>query len=74
MYFSYPFVAQTSQVPVNDLPVPVVYVCQADQFNYTQARRYGCEYERRFMAGILTNSMSVIFLGMEDMEIQLLKA
>ena len=55
-YFSYPVVVQTSQVPVKDLPSPVVYVCQADQFNYTQARKYGYQYESRFMAGILNSS------------------
>ena len=37
-YFSYPVVEQTSRVSVADLPVPVVYVCQVDQYNYTKSR------------------------------------
>ena len=37
-YFSYPVVEQTSRVSVADLPAPVVYVCQPDQYNYTKSR------------------------------------
>ena len=62
-YFEYPVVVQTSRVLVKDLPAPVVYVCQPDQFNFTKSRLYGYETHARFMAGILMNSSTITWTG-----------
>ena len=62
-YFQHPVVEQSSRVPVKDLPIPVVYVCQANQFNYTKAMEYGYLKFTRFLAGILTNSTNISWQG-----------
>ena len=59
-YFEYPVVVQTSQVAVQDLQAPVVYICQDDQFNYTKSISNGYEFFTKFMAGILMNTTSTI--------------
>ena len=50
-YLNSPVVVQISQVSVADLPPPVVYICQADQFNFTKARSQGYAYFRQFLIG-----------------------
>ena len=62
-YFHHPVVEQSSRVPVGDIPIPVVYVCQANQFNYTRAKGNGYRYFTNLMAGILTNSTSISWQG-----------
>ena len=62
-YFQFPVVEQTSRVPVKDLPLPVIYVCQANQFNYTKARENGYRYFTHFMLGILMNSTNISWQG-----------
>ena len=51
-YFEYPVVTQTTIVPVEQLPAPVVYICQNDQFNYTSANTNGYQFQTQFFAGI----------------------
>ena len=62
-YFSYPVVEQTSQTLVENLPPPVVYICQDSQFNYSVAKSYGYQLEANFMAGILNNYGPVTWKG-----------
>ena len=62
-YFQFPVVEQTSRVPVKDFPLPVIYVCQANQFNYTKARENGYRYFTHFMLGILMNSTNISWQG-----------
>jgi hypothetical protein len=46
-------VVQTSKVPIEDLPKPVVYICQADQFNQTNAESFGYNLIKPFLEGML---------------------
>jgi hypothetical protein len=64
-YFQYPIVDQTSRIPVKDLPIPVVYACQANQFNYRKAQDNGYLSFTHFMAGILMNSSKISWQGKE---------
>ena len=44
---------QTSKVPIEDLPQPIVYICQADQFNQTNAESFGYNLIKPFLNGML---------------------
>ena len=55
-YFQYPRVVQTSRVSVEDLPAPVVYICQADQFDNKKAQAIGYVSYEYFMQGIMNFS------------------
>ena len=44
---------------MKDLPAPVVYVCQANQFNYTKARNHGYRTFTYFTEGIMINSSKI---------------
>ena len=55
-YFLYPRVVQTSRVSVEDLPAPVVYICQADQFDNKKAQAIGYFSYEYFMQGIMNFS------------------
>ena len=57
-YFQYPRVVLTSRVPIVDLPAPVVYVCQDDQFDNKKAQPLGYANYQNFMQGILNNNFS----------------
>ena len=63
-YFQYPVVELESRIPVNDLPAPIVYVCQPNQFNYTKARDNGYRLFGYFATGILMNSSKLSWHGM----------
>ena len=63
-YFEYPVVVQTSRVPIQDIPAPVVYVCQTDQFNFAKARSYGYSTNTNFITGINDNSSTITWNGM----------
>ena len=52
-YYEYPVVVQTSKVPIEDLPQLVVYICQADQFNQTNAESFGYNLIKTFLEGML---------------------
>ena len=62
-YFQYPIVEQTSRIPVKDLPIPVVYVCQTNQFNYSKAEDQGYNSFTYFMAGINVNDRNITWQG-----------
>ena len=64
-YFQYPVVEQTSRVPVKDLPIPVVYVCQTNQFNYENGKENGYTLFFSFMSGSLMNSTKLSWQGKE---------
>ena len=53
-YLNSPVVVQISRVSVAEIPPPVVYTCQADQFNFTNARSQGYPYLQAFLIGNLT--------------------
>ena len=56
-YFQGPRVIQTSKVPAEDLPAPVVYICQADQFDNDKAQSNGYFSYENFMLGIMNKSI-----------------
>ena len=62
-YFQDPIVVQTSRVPVEALPAPVVYVCQVDQYNYTKGKQIGYPYFTYLMTGFLENSSIISWKG-----------
>ena len=62
-YFQAPVVVQESRVPVKDLPPPIIYVCNTNQFNFTIARNHGYKTISRFIAGILTNDSNISWNG-----------
>ena len=62
-YFQYPVVEQTSRIHVKDWPTPVVYVCQASQFNYPKALDNGYMYFTDFLLGIMMNTTRISWKG-----------
>ena len=59
-YMSKPIVQQTSTISPSDLdlPVPVVYVCQEGQYNYTESKTQGYNYNTNFASGELNRPNS----------------
>ena len=57
---SKPIVQQTSTISLSDLdlPVPVVYVCQEGQYNYTESKIHGYDYNTNFASGELNRPNS----------------
>ncbi len=57
---SKPIVQQTSTISLSelDLPVPVVYVCQEGQYNYTESQIHGYNYNTDFASGELSRPNS----------------
>ena len=51
-YLQRPVVVHTSRVHVRDLPSPVVYICQTDQYNHAKGKTYGYSGFSRFISGI----------------------
>ena len=62
-YFQYPVVEQTSRIAVKDIPDPVVYVCQANQFNYRKAKDQGYSSFTNFMTGINDYAKNITWQG-----------
>ena len=62
-YFDYPVVEQTSRIPVQDLPIPVVYICHPGQFNYKKAKDLGYTSFTSFLLGIHTNNTNISWKG-----------
>ena len=62
-YYEYPVVVQTLKVPLEDLPKPVVYICQADQFNQTKSKSLGYYGTEQFLSGMLDGSNTTSWHG-----------
>ena len=65
-YFKYPVVVQSSRVSVSELPAPIIYICNTDQFNYTEANNHGYRYLSWFLAGIKRNKKLILWTGNEE--------
>jgi hypothetical protein len=65
-YFQFPVVVEKSTIPVEELPSPVVYICQDDQFNHSKARRHGYEYIMNFATGTMMNNKNVTWNGKDN--------
>ena len=62
-YFQFPVVVEKSTIPVEELPSPVIYICQDDQFNHAKARRHEYEYIMNFATGTMMNNKNVTWNG-----------
>ena len=62
-YYEYPVVVQTSKVPIEDLPKPVVYICQADQYNETRSKSLGYNNIETFLSGLLSGTNTTSWHG-----------
>ena len=67
-YLEFPVVVQTSTVPVKDLPTPTVYICQTEQFNFTEARTLGYDTLQRFVGGVLKRDNSTYLFSWKGKE------
>ena len=62
-YFEYPVVIQTSQVPKESLLAPVIYICQADQFNQAKSESLGYKNVVSFLSGTLHGTKKISWHG-----------
>ena len=54
-YLSKPIVQQTSKTSLHDIERPIIYVCQENQFNYSESPKYGYQYMTDFTSGNIGN-------------------
>ena len=54
-YLSKPIVQQHSKTSLHDIERPIIYVCQENQFKYSESPNYGYQYQKHFTSGNIGN-------------------
>ena len=54
-YLSKPIVQQTSKTSLDKIERPIIYVCQDNQFQYSESPKYGYHYLTQFISGNIEN-------------------
>ena len=61
-----PIVQISSTKDIDDIKMPIIYVCQDSQFDYEMSKSYGYEWIENYFSGILSGSSKISFSGKHD--------
>ena len=62
-YYDEPVVQQMSYVKLDEIRMPIVYVCQENQFDYAKAKSYGYDFFSHMLLGKLNDVDKVSWVG-----------
>ena len=61
-----PIVQVSSTTSIDNIQMPIIYVCQNDQYYYTVSNFYGYEYMSHFFSGQLSGTTKISWRGKHD--------
>ncbi len=65
-YLSRPVVQEKSTKELYEIQMPVIYICEDNQFNYTNGKRFGYPSQETFYPGMLNGTLNISWKGTDD--------